>query len=98
MNTPREIKPELVEIGDTVRVVHKRKNGVVMTLEGVVGKRVDNGPARHMMTVEGSTLFAWGGRHNSPVTVWLLNRKPQEQDELPMNFSEFMANVRQRIA
>lgn len=79
---PRNIAPENIEIGDTIRVVFKVNKGVVMTHEGTVSERKDQGSVRTLYTDEGGTLFAWEpGRHN--LTVTLLNRPPMSQATLP---------------
>ena len=48
LNLPRQIKPELIEPGDKIRVLFKRDRGVLMTHEGVVSHRADKGHVRYL--------------------------------------------------
>lgn len=99
MPLPRVIKPELVEIGDTVRVTLRKRNGITFIHEGTVASRVDRGSARLMLTRERAILFAWGGDRQPPIKVELLARPPVAQVPLfPEEFSEAMEAVRERIA
>lgn len=58
LNLPRPIRPELVEVGDRIRVTFPKARGVVMTHEGVVHHRADSGDVRYLYTEEGATLIA----------------------------------------
>lgn len=95
INLPRPIKPELIEIGDDIEVTLPKVDGVVHTLRGVVGKRIDHGAARHLLTEEGYTLLAWEpGR--AGVKVTLHKRKPAEQQSL-FDY-DYLNETRMRIA
>lgn len=85
---PRPIRPELIEIGDKVRVTFPTKKGVTMTHEGVVSSRVDHGAVRFLYTEEGATLFSWQvGK--SALRVLLLDRPPAPQEPLSL-FTEVL--------
>lgn len=76
---PRTIQPSLIEKGDTIKVTHREDRGVTTTLTGTVGKRVDSGNTRYLMTEQGATLLAWGPNENKAVNVLLLHRPEAEQ-------------------
>ena len=91
LNLPRQIKPELIEPGDKIRVLFKRERGVLITHEGVVSHRADKGHVRYLYTDDGATLTAWDTRgHN--LTVILLDRPPAEQTPM-FDMEEFIANA-----
>lgn len=77
---PRFIDPALVEIGDDISVESRPVRGAKVTTRGIVGKRVDGGETRYMMTAEGYTLFAWEPHGNAGIKITLYGReeKPQE--------------------
>lgn len=94
---PRKIDPSLIEIGDTISVVHKRNQGIVSILEGVVHERNDSGNVRYFVTREGATLLAWiPGRHD--VRVTLLSRPDFKQQTLFDFDNGFLDEVKERIA
>lgn len=94
-NLPRPIKPELIEIGDDIEVTLPKVDGVVHTLRGVVGKRMDHGAARYLLTAEGYTLLAWEpGR--AGVKVTLHKRKPVYVK--PLFDYDVLNETRERIA
>jgi hypothetical protein len=78
---PRKIQPELIELGDTISVVHKRNQGIVTVLEGTVATRQDSGNVRYLLTKEGATLLAWTPGRND-VAVRLLSRPETKQPTL----------------
>lgn len=86
---PRTIQPSLIEIGDTIKVSLPEDRGVVTTLTGTVGKRMDVGATRYFMTEEGATLVAWDAKENKKVTIILLHRPDATQKPLEM-FDETM--------
>lgn len=92
------IKPELIELGDTISVVHKRNQGVVSILEGIVHERRDSGNVRYLLTAEGATLLAWTpGR--TDVTVRLINRPAKPQPTLAYFDNNVIdETIRERIA
>ena len=91
---PHAIKPELIEIGDDIEVTLPKVDGVTHTLRGIVGKRMDNGSARYLMTQEGYTLLAWEPKR-SGVKVTIHSRKPVESTKL---FEpDFINEVRNRL-
>lgn len=61
---------------------HRKDRGIEMTLTGTVGKRVDSGNTRYLMTAEGATLMSWNEKENKLIHVLLLHRQPQEQTPL----------------
>lgn len=91
---PRVIKPELIELGDTISVVHPRDQGIVCILEGVVHERKDSGNVRYLITKEGATLLAWTPGRNVKVT--LLSRPEFKQESLTI-VSDFFDETRERI-
>lgn len=94
---PRKIDPSLIELGDTISVVHKRNQGIVTILEGVVHERKDSGNVRYFVTKEGATLLAWiPGRHDVKVT--LLSRPEFKQQTLFEFDNGFLDGVKERIA
>lgn len=91
----KEIQPELIEIGDTISVTHKREQGIVLVLEGTVAKRQDSGNVRYLLTVEGGTLLAWEpGRKG--VRVTLLSRPESLQPQITF-INDFLEETRERI-
>lgn len=78
---PHSIKPELVQIGDEIEVTLPKVDGVVHSLKGVVGKRLDHGAVRYLLTDEGYTLLAWEPG-KSGVKVMIHSRKPILQQTL----------------
>lgn len=78
---PRVIAPELVEVGDKIRVTFPPKKGVRMSHEGVVSSIENAGQVRFLMTDEGATLVSWqiGGRN---LSIMLLDRPPAVQVSL----------------
>lgn len=97
-NLPRTIKPELIEIGDDIEVTLPKVDGVVHTLRGVVGKRMDHGAVRYLLTEEGYTLLAWEpGR--AGVKVTLHKRALTEQSTLfDGDLESAIDEVRRRVA
>lgn len=92
---PRPIKSEMIEIGDEIEVTLPKTDGVVHTLRGVVGKRMDHGAVRYLLTQEGYTLLAWEpGR--AGVKVTLHKRKPINQE--PIFEYDLLNGTRDRIA
>ena len=92
---PRPIKPEMIEIGDEIEVTLPKVDGVVHTLRGVVGKRMDHGAVRYLLTQEGYTLLAWEpGR--AGVKVTLHKRKPVDQQ--PIFEYDYLNETRERVA
>lgn len=91
---PRRIDPSLVEIGDDISVEHKPDRGVTTILRGIVGKRVDNGQTRYLMTVEGATLIAWEPNRLNGYKVTLFGRDEPVQETL----FDVRQMVEQRIA
>lgn len=77
---PRRIDPSLVEVGDDISVEHKPDRGVTTTLRGIVGKRVDSGQTRYLMTTDGATILAWepGRLNRYKVTLFGREEMPQE--------------------
>lgn len=93
---PRVIDPSLIEPGDDIEVVHKRDQGVIMTLRGVVAKRSDSGNVRYLSTAEGATLLAWEPGRRGKVTVTLYGR---ETNPHPSLFAgEFLEEITERLA
>ena len=78
---PRTIDASLIEIGDKISIVHHLKNGVTMTMQGVVAERTDQGQTREYRTAEGGVLVAWEPRKRPPRVV-LLDRPPARQAAL----------------
>lgn len=90
---PRRIDPSLVEIGDDVSVEYKMENGIIKTLRGIVGKRVDTGKTRYLLTKEGATLYSWSPERKAQITITLYGRAEQPQTTL-FEIDE----IRERIA
>lgn len=77
---PQSIDPAVIEIGDDISVELPADRGVTTSLRGVVGKRVDHGSTRYLMTAEGATLLAWEAkrRNKGPkVTIYGREEHPQ---------------------
>lgn len=94
---PRQIKPELVEIGDTIEVELAKLAGMVIIRKGVVSAFGKNGNVRQLLTSEGGILCAWEPGKPSRVTVTLIKRAPVVQQPL-FDFTQAMDAVRERIA
>lgn len=94
---PHKLDPSLIELGDTISVAHKRNQGIVTILEGVVYERKDSGNVRYFVTKEGATLLAWiPGRNDVKVT--LLSRPEVRQQTLFEFDNSFLDVVKERIA
>jgi hypothetical protein len=91
---PRRIDPSLVEIGDDISITRKPERGVTTTLRGIVGKRIDVGATRYMMTDEGATLFAWEAMQTVGLTITLYGREEKPQSTL----FELDPEIERRIA
>lgn len=79
---PRDIRPELVEPGDTVRVVHTKRQGIEMVREGRVHTKEEHGQSRLMLTREGGLLFTWSPGVHHRYKLVLLKREPAKQEAL----------------
>lgn len=91
---PRRIDPSLIEIGDDILIEHKTERGIATMLRGIVGKRVDSGKTRYLMTNEGATLLAWEPGKINKYKVILFGRDATPQATL---FDD-MAELSDRIA
>lgn len=89
---PRPILPELVEVGDTIRVTYRVEDGVTRTSSGKVAEKIDLGPAYQMVTLEGGLLFTWNAHRDSRFKVELIDREPASQATLPG-----LEDIRERI-
>lgn len=85
---PREIKPELIEIGDTIQVKFRRDGGLTVTHEGRVYESVTHGKTRYLRTAEGTTILAWEPGAPKRQTIILIKREPVEGQTL-FEFSDF---------
>lgn len=96
MKLNRVIDPSLIEIGDTISVVHPRNQGIVTILEGTVDKISYSGGIKYFTTKENATLLAWQtGKHNKRVT--LLSRP--EKRPLQIQFvTDFLDETKERIS
>lgn len=92
---PREIKPELVEIGDTISVTFPRDGGLTVTHVGRVAKATTHGKTRYLITAEGATVLAWEPTGNR-VKIILLKREPVPGETL-FEMSDNMHEIRVRI-
>jgi hypothetical protein len=97
MKLNRVIDPSLIEIGDTISVVHPRNQGIVHILEGVVHKRQETGNVRYFTTSEGATLLAWTPGVRTNVKVTLLSRPEVTPPQITF-INEFLDETRERIA
>lgn len=88
----RYIKPEVISIGDTIRVTWKEKD-VTRSHVGVVATRRIDGKMTHWETAEGITLLsrhgithatAGGTLYPFPATVTLLEAAPQLETALAL--------------
>lgn len=84
---PRAIDPSLIEIGDTIKVTHKKSHGMQMSMTGTVAKRDDHGATRYYMTEEGGTLLAWNVKRKD-VHILLLHREEASQTAM-FSFNEW---------
>lgn len=96
---PRFIRPETVEIGDTVRVTYPVNGGIEVSKVGTVASREDHGNLRIYLTAEGGHLFDWQPHTTRHVRVTLLARNPPASGEtlfdMPM---ADIGEIRQRIS
>lgn len=91
---PRLIDPSLVEKGDDISVEYVRDKGIITTLRGIVGKRVDSGKSRYLLTTEGATLLSWSPDRKSRIKVTLFGRAELAHPtmfDLPEELAERMA-------
>lgn len=95
MKLTRVIKPEQIEIGDTISVTHPRDKGIVLVLEGVVHKKQSSGNVRYFTTKEGSTLLAWVPGVNT-VRVTLISR-PETPPAQIQFINDFLDETRERL-
>jgi hypothetical protein len=94
---PRPIDPSLIEDGDDISVEHKANRGIVMTLRGVVAKRVDGGSTRYLMTAEGATLLAWEPGKKNAIKVTLYGREEPEQATM-FDLPTEIESIKERVA
>lgn len=92
---PRRISPELIELGDDIEVTMKADRGITTTLRGIVGKRIDSGATRYLLTEEGATLLAWEPNTTKIVRCILHSRLIKPNETL---FSDSLDEIRERIA
>lgn len=71
---PRAITPELIEIGDKIRVAYKPVDGVSQSREGTVHTIQEHGAMRILATREGGRLLTYTPGERAPVAVLLLAR------------------------
>jgi hypothetical protein len=90
---PRPIKPELIEIGDTIRITFKPYEGVTSELIGTVAERKDYGMQRHLHTAEGGRLLVWEPGKHEPVKITLLDRAPRTAETLDIFDNETGADI-----
>lgn len=82
-STPQPINPAVIEIGDDISVELPEDRGVTTTIRGIVGKRIDSGATRYLMTAEGATLLAWEAkRRNKQPKVVIYGREEHPQATL----------------
>lgn len=91
---PRIIRPELVEVGDKIRVQFPPVNGRAITYEGVVSDIRGAGPTRIFFTDEGASLVGTTSTRRCQIT--LLHRSLPEQEPL-FDLPEQFADIRERI-
>lgn len=56
---PAITRPELVDIGDKIRVEFPVDKGIVMVKEGLVADITGHGPTRFFVTAEGATIATY---------------------------------------
>lgn len=93
LREPRDIDPALVEIGDEISVHHKAKNGVSMSLRGIVAARNDHGKTRTYVTSENGTLFSVNTTQRHGLTITLHSRS-----EMPGQSLFEIDEIRERLA
>lgn len=94
---PRQINPELVEVGDTIEVELPKQAGMTITRKGVVSALGKNGNVRQLLTSEAGILCAWEPGKPNRVTVTLIKRAPVVQQQM-FDFTQAMDEIRERIA
>lgn len=99
LTEPRFIRPENIEIGDTIRVAYPVNGGIRIIKEGTVAERQDHNACRILLTAEGGHLLAWEPGGQRDIRITLLDRKPVNNDptlfDLPMTAD--LGEVRARI-
>lgn len=78
---PRYIRPETIDIGDTIRVTFPKHQGMTNSITGTVAKREEHGMRRHMLTEEGGRLLVWEPGKHENFRVTLLDRNPKREPE-----------------
>lgn len=94
---PRFIRPETIDVGDTIRVTFKKNDGIEMSLVGTVARREDHGAMRQMITAEGGIILAWSPGEARNVRVTLLDRAPHVAPAL-FDMNAEIGDIRQRIS
>lgn len=93
---PRFIKPESVDIGDTIRVTTQGNDGITTEKVGKVARRDDHGNVRAYFTAENGRLLSWTPGKSSP-RITLLNREP-ETNEPALFDMEMLDEARDRAS
>lgn len=94
---PRFIKPETVDIGDTIRVVAPDVgDGVERSWIGKVATREDNGSVRAYFTAERGRILTWEPGKPYP-RVTLLNREPVIEEPALFDM-EMLDEARERVS
>lgn len=84
-NTPRVIRPELIESGDLVSIAYPTDDdGVTMTRRGRVSAVLFNAGMRVLMTQEGGVIARLPVTGRQAHTVTLVEREPVQQTPLDM--------------
>lgn len=79
---PVYVKPEQVNVGDTIRVTFKELNGITTEMVGTVHERQHEGSDRVYYTREGGELFRWNISARPTRITLLSERDPDGQVQL----------------
>lgn len=86
---PRPIKPELIDVGDTVEAIYPEDGGLTLRKRGTVSKIDTYVGSRLFLTAEGACIFRYSPGTTSPVKVILIARGPVPSEPLSM-FDELL--------
>lgn len=94
INLPRQTRPELVEVGDTIVVTIRAERGVTVRYEGTVDACQHHGGSVHWVTAEGAVIARYRPGEAQPgVQYTLMSRAPAAQEPLSL-----FEQVAERIA
>lgn len=82
--THTNIKPELIDCGDTIRAEYPADKGVTMIKQGTVSEIHYHGGMRYFVTDENQTIALYSPHQNVGIKFTLINRPAKPETMLDM--------------